>query len=212
MTPQIPYLIGPEFSTFVRAARLFCQYHRIPYENGLTYKGETVPFRYDRSLGLHPLGKLPVLVLGSRVLFETTAICRYLKAVFVANSAKQKDVYQDALVDQWAQFVSIYADQTWVRGYLLELKNPSGDGGQIDQAKVEAVTPDVFNMAAILSEQLGESFYLVGDHFTEADAILIPILDYLLQTPLGAEVAKAHPNLMSYTQRARDAEWAEGVL
>ncbi|QTP57572.1 glutathione S-transferase family protein [Billgrantia antri] len=206
------HLVGPQFSNFVRSVQLCCEEKGIPYTLGFDLEGEPLDFGGEQHLALHPFAKVPVLRHGERHLFETTAICRYLDAVFDGPALLPVDAWQRARVDQWSQALSIYVDQALVRRYLLEYAFPKGENGSVRMERVRDAEPEVVRMLALLEAELDGHAFLVGDTFSIADAIAAPMLDYLAGLPGAERLLAECPVLVAYLQRLRQRESGRRVL
>ena len=53
-----------------------------------------------------PLGKVPLLYVGDKVLFESIAICEYLEEAFPENPLHPKNPVDKALHRAWMEFSS----------------------------------------------------------------------------------------------------------
>ncbi len=84
-------------STFTRTARLAC------HEKGIDY--ELVPTMPGDNTALNPFRKIPAITHGDLVLFETTAILRYLDRTFPGPKLWPDDSAGIALCDQWVSAV-----------------------------------------------------------------------------------------------------------
>lgn len=70
--------------------------------------------------------------------------------------------------------------------------------------KVKAAEPGVDNALSILHSQLADQQYIVGDSFTIADALLVPMLDYLLKMPTSKQLFENYESLKDYLHRVMD--------
>ncbi|REC94359.1 glutathione S-transferase family protein [Kushneria indalinina] len=211
MNNQI-HIFGPQFSTFVRSVQLCCEEKGIPYTVGTRVDGEDIEFKGAQHLDWHPFGKVPVLLHGDRHLIETVSICRYLDAVFDGPALQPDDPWMRAQVDQWAAILSLYIDQTLVRDYLLEFAIPKGEDGTVRMDRVREAEPEVKRTLALLETQLGDREYLVTDRFTLADAIAVPMLDYLFRLPAMGALITETPRLKDYVERLRARRSGSRVL
>ena len=141
---------------------------------------------------------------------ETITILHYLDRLDGEAVLFPGDSYEQAFVEQWSSIVAIYIDQAVVRNLLLEFAFPKGEGGSVRQDKVEEAMPEARRALAILSEQLEGREYLCGDHFTAADLILIPILDYLVKIPLP--IMADFPSLLRYQENASRRDTVKSIL
>jgi glutathione S-transferase len=200
MQPTIQ-IIGVQFSSFTRSVQLCAEEIGLSYNLGVSLAGKEYGFRSSELSSINPFGKVPVLIQGDRVLYETQSICRYLDASFNQSRLQLQDPWLRAQVDQWCAAISVYIDRNIVRNYLLEYLFPQGDNGSVRMDKVEAALPDIANTLAILTQQLGANNFLVGNQFSLADILLIPSLHYLTEAPHGAQLIAADSSLRDYVQR-----------
>jgi glutathione S-transferase len=207
-----PHIFGPTFSTFVRSVMLCCEEKGIDYSVGLTLNGAEVPFKSEGHFSLHPYGKVPVLVLGEHRLFESASICRYLDEIFPGADLQPADPWQRARVDQLCAEVSGYVYQALVVGLLLEFAFPKGEGGAVRLDKVEQALPEAVRIIERLEDVLGGNAFIAGNGYTIADALLIPILDYLVRLPVADRVLSADSGLRRYIQRIQNRPASQGVL
>lgn len=97
--------------------------------------------------------------------------------------------------------ISIYIDQAIMRRYFIEIAMPTGEDGQPRVDKISEAKPEVLKALKILEQQLGSTLFLCGDTLTLADALIIPILDYLRKVPDAFQLLGQSSPLMEYTQR-----------
>ncbi|WP_438766550.1 glutathione S-transferase family protein [Kushneria sp. TE3] len=206
------HIFGPQFSTFVRSVQLCCEEKGVAYTVGTDVNGKEVEFKGAQHLDWHPFGKVPVLLNGDRHLIETVSICRYLDAVFDGPTLQPDDPWMRAQVDQWAATLSLYIDEILVRHYLLEFAFPKGEDATVRMDRVREAEPEVKRALALLETQLGDREYLVTDHFTIADAIAVPMLDYLFRLPVAEALTAETPRLKDYVERLRARRSGSRVL
>lgn len=206
------HIFGPQFSTFVRSIQLCCEEKGVPYTVGTRVSGQDVEFKGKQHLEWHSFGKVPVLLHGNRHLIETASICRYLDAVFDGPALQPDDPWGRAQVDQWSATLSLYVDQALVRNYLLEFAFPKGENGTVRMDRISEAEPEAKRVLALLETQLASREYLVTEHFTIADAIATPMLDYIFKLPVAEALTAETPLLKAYLQRLRDRRSASRVL
>lgn len=211
MSAQV-HILGPQFSTFVRSVCLACEEKGISYRYGLKPDGKEVEFKGPSHLALHPFGKIPALLHDDHVIFETTAICRYLDAAFPGPSLQPADPVERAYVDEWSAALSCYVDQALVRNYLLEFAFPKGKDGSIRMDKVAEHQPAVLDMLGLLEHQLAGKPFICGEQYSMADAILTPMMDYLSGLPHAEELLAATPELKTWTERMQARDSGKQVL
>jgi glutathione S-transferase len=206
------HILGPQFSTFTRSVMLCCEEKEIRYSHGFNFDNQEVERNGETHLSLHPFGKMPVLIHGDRKIFETATICRYLDSEFDGSVLQPKDNYACAIADQWSAAISQYIDQTIVREYLLEFAFPKGKNGQIRSDQIAKVQPHVLAMLNILEKQIGSASFICSGQYTIADALLTPILDYLVKLPTAPKLFESYPILMDYAIRMQQRQSGRNVL
>ena len=82
----------------------------------------------------------------------------------------------------------------YLRGYFF-----SGlPDGAPDRARIDAALPKVRDIFALLERELSTRDYLAGDHFTLADAFLLPVLHYMLLLPESKDAMAASPHVTAW--------------
>ena len=160
----------------------------------------------DAYRALNPLGKMPTLVDGQLVLFESGAILNYLaerfpdrKLIPPVGSAERP------LYHQWCCFILTELEQgLWTAGkhtfVLPEAKRVP--------AMVQRGYEEFSEAAGTLAVALGDREYLVGDQFTAADILAAHTLNWASkwEVPLG------HANLEIYLERLKQRPAFQRVL
>ena len=132
-------------------------------------------------LALNPLGMVPVLVDGDRVLRESNTLCRY-----VAMRAGRKDLLPDdaggrAQVEQWMDWQATELNNSWRYAFLgLVRQSPVHQ----DAALIEQGLQGWNVQMAVLEAQLQRTgAYATGPRFTLADVVLGLSVERWLRTP-----------------------------
>jgi glutathione S-transferase len=188
-----PEIIGSLRSTYTRAVCMVCE------EKGIDYVLTETPL--GAPVGIHPLGKMPVLRHGDVELFESKAIATWLDRSFPGPLVFPTDPHLAALTEQWVSLVNTVMDRTLIRTYVFAYIIPMISGGKPDREAIEAVMPAVREQLGILDRAVANTSYLVGDQFTFADINLMPILHRVGQFPEGAEALAAATHLALYYDR-----------
>lgn len=211
MNPQV-HIVGPQFSSFVRSVMLCCEEKGVSYTWGFQLGASTLRFGSERHLELHPYGLVPILIHNNRSLFETSSICRYIDHAFEGPALQPVDPYEKALVDQWSQAISVYTDEALVRNYLLPLIQPMGDDETAQREALAKAEKEARKHLTLLETQLGNQAFICGDAYSIADALLIPMLDYLANSPEGGKLLEQFPSLAAYAEQMRNRASGETVL
>ena len=151
-------------------------------------------------LALTPLGKMPLLVDDDFVLIESQVIAEYLDATLSGPALVPADARAAARMRLLIRLID-----TYVVPHLGGVFNA--------RDKPEGLAPAIAAIGEALGHiehfRVGDDAFVVGDSFTIADAVLIPLFfffdafDRTMQT--GALVA-ARPGLASWWARAKASE------
>jgi glutathione S-transferase len=138
----------------------------------LTEKG--VPFerididlnnKPDWFLKLSPLGKVPVLQVGDKVVFESAVILEYLEEM-LPNPLHPKDALTRAEHRAWIEFGSAVLGDIW------------GLETVTDEAAFKAKAIQAEAKFARLEERLVATPWFDGEHFSLVDAVFAPAFRY----------------------------------
>jgi glutathione S-transferase len=159
-------LIGNHLSPFVRKVRIAL------VEKGLAYEHDPmVPFGVsDEYKRMHPMGKIPTLTDGDRVIPDSSAICSYLEKIQPQPALYPTDAYELARAIWYEEF----ADAGFIEGTIVlfqeRLLGPVFFKREGDEAKVEeALTKTLPPYFEYLEREIGDNEWLVGNRFSIAD-------------------------------------------
>jgi len=144
---------------------------------------------------LNPYGKVPTLVAGDLVLYESAAILSYLEARYPAPPLVPGDAGGRALVDMHVRLCDAHLGRH--AGAILLPKRFLPEANW-DRPAMEAARLEVDRHLALLERELGNRHYLVGDSFTLADIAYLPFLHFL--------------GLFEVSVGPRVSAWAERIL
>ena len=112
-------------------------------------------------LGLNPNGRVPVLVDGDFVLFESTAIMRYLSAQ-QGGALVPESLQARADVDRWLAWQLAHLGPAMSKvAFERVVKKLTGQGAP-DEAAVAAGSAEFAKLSALLDGALGSRDYLAG--------------------------------------------------
>lgn len=206
------HIVGVQFSAFTRAVQFCCEEIGVNYTLGAVINGQEYRMGSQALKPLNPFIKMPILLDGERVLYETQSICRYLDNTYNQARLQASDPWQKTQVDQWCAAITAYVDKVIVRDYLLEFLFPKGENNSVRMDAVAAAIPAVINLVEILEQQLGERDFLVGEQFTLADIMLAPALTYLVAGPNNTDLVKSNSVLRKYAARLLARPAAKSVF
>ena len=190
-------LIGASISPFVRKVRV------VLAEKGLSYEHDPmVPFGVsDEYKRMHPLGKIPVLVDGEKVIPDSSPIGVYLEKTHPDPALYPSDAYELAR----ALWFEEYADAGFINGTIVPFQErilgPVFFKREGDEAKVETALnetlPEHFDY---LERELGDNDWLIGNRFSIAD-IATGTQFVSFSHGRAAVDAKRWPGLAAYVDR-----------
>lgn len=186
---------GLPYSTYTCTVLMTCIEKGAPFDLDATGLNPISGARKHPHIDRHPFGKIPAIEDGDFLLFETSAICRYIDEKFDGPSLIPAGPRDHALMEQWISAINSYVDESVIRRLVLQYAFPRGENGQPDRAAIDAAIPGIRRSLRILNENYGKTGYLVAGSLTLADLLLAPILFYLDRTPEGPELLAKAPNV-----------------
>ena len=195
-------IIGFDLSNYTRAARLACAEKGVPHTlspEGLTGVAD---FRSPMHLARHPFGRIPVLKHGDRLVFETTAIGRYIDSKFDGPDLFGGDADEEVELEQWSSAVNYYLDRPLIRETVIPYLFPSGPDGKPDRARIDAALPLVRDalrgLETGLSRGSKERPFFGGNRPKMPDLLLLPMVDALFAFPEGAGMLAENPGVRRF--------------
>jgi len=199
-------LLGLRISVYTRIARLALE------EKGIDYELREVDIFADDGppadyLAQNPFGTIPTLLHDDFVLYETSAINRYLDEISPGASLQPAAPVERARMNQIIGMLDSYCYQPMVwEVYVQRVVVPTA-GGAADEARIAAALPGLRRLLEQLERWRGERGFLVGKTLTLADLHLYPMLSYFVETEEGARMLDALPRLQHWlrSMRLRDS-------
>ncbi len=159
---------------------------------------------------VNPNGKVPALVDGDFVLWESYAIMQYLAERTPKQTLYPKDARARADVNRWmfwgashfSPAVGILGWENWIKGLV--------GAGAPDPLEVERGEREIGKYAPVLDAHLAGREWICGDDVTLADLAIAPVL-------MVSEVARLpvrhYANLQAWYARVRELEaWQKTSL
>ena len=189
-------LYGYQHSVYSWIARLAL------HEKGCDYTWiEVDPFADrvpDEYLALHPFGRVPALVQGDFVLYETRAVTHYIDEALDGPHLQPATPRDRARAAQIISVIDNYAYWPLVRQvfshdvFRPRLARPS------DAAELQRGLDAAPRVLAALERLADDGPFLVADCLTLADIHLAPMISYFSSSPHGAAVLQQHPRLLNW--------------
>jgi glutathione S-transferase len=189
-----PVIYGPGYSTFARTVRLALE------EKGVDYDLVEVDIfsgkhKEPEHLARHPFGKVPAFEHDGLMLYETDAITCYINDAFEGPDLEPANARDRAVMTQAIGIMNGYGYPCMIGQIFIQRAVMPLLGEASDESAIEAAVPDAQRCLAALEELIGDRAFLGGDSLSRADLLLIPIYDYLSQTPEGEKLLAGTPNL-----------------
>jgi glutathione S-transferase len=190
-------LFGLSYSVYTRIARLVLE------EKGVRYRFQEVDVFASSGvppehLRRHPFGRIPVLEHDGFMLYETSAITRYVDETFRGPALQPAAPASRARMNQTISSLDAYAYRPMIWDIFVQRVSVPRSGGVPDEHAIQTALPVARTCLSVLAAQLAERHYLVGDSLSLADLHAAPMLMYLAATPEGTQLLKEHPMLQAW--------------
>ena len=162
MTYPTLRLISHKLCPFVQRARIVLAERDIPHE----FEFIDLAHRPDWFIKVSPAGKVPVLCVEGRPLYESTAIIEFLNDIS-GGSLHPEDPYERARNRAWIELAS--SAQTTI-GALRSAT---------DEDAFEMHVATLRRRFAALEKELGDGPFFNGEPFALVDAAFAPVFRYL---------------------------------
>jgi glutathione S-transferase len=197
-----PVVYGPAYSTYARTVRLVLEEKGVDYDlvevDLLHGQGQT-----PEHLARHPFGKVPAFEHDGFALYETDAIARYIDETFPGTALVPADARSRARMTQAINVISSYGYPNLITQIFVQRAVMPMMGNPADEGAIAAALPKAETALGALEQLIDGNRYLAGDRLSLADLLLIPIYDYVRQTPEGENLLQATPNLRRWWEEVR---------
>ncbi len=197
-------LYGNPHSGSTNKVRYLLEYFSIPY----TFK--ELDFEKDLKtpeyLKIHPAGKVPAINDDGFMLFESSAICKYL-SVKMNNLLYPKDLKGRALIDQWIDFTTIHLGGAvykvvWNRLFAPQMKMP------VSEEETKKGLQELERYLPLIDEKLKKGPYLAGSVLSLADINLLATLEYADMAKISLTKYKA---LVSWRKKLQAMDFYQRI-
>ncbi len=176
-------LYGYKYSVYAWIARLALREKGCAYEwREVNPFAEDVPADY---LALHPFKRVPVLVHGDFVLYETSAMTRYVDEAFDGPPLQPATSRERARQQQIISVIDSYAYWPLVRQVFSHGVFRQRTGREADPNEVQRGVEAAPRVIGALEELAGGGNFLCGDSMSLADVHLAPMMGYFTLYPDG---------------------------
>jgi len=144
---------------------------------------------------MNPNGRVPTLIDGDLVLWESNAIVRYLAAKHDAGGLWPEDPAERADLDRWMDWQQTTQNPAFTPVFWGLVRTAPE---QRDQSAIDAAVAQSIENFSILEAKLDRRDYLAGDRLTMADIPFGPNVHRFFNLPFDRP---ALPNLQGYYSR-----------
>jgi glutathione S-transferase len=195
-----PIVHGPAYSTYTRTARLALEEKPAAYElNEVHVLGGA--HKEPPHLARHPFGVVPAFEHDGMMLYETSAITRYIDRAFPGAKLQPDDLKRLARMDQIIAVIDAYAYPAMITRFVMQRLVAPMIGGQADEAVIAEAMPRIKLCLSEIERTMGDGPFAVGDALSLADLHLAPIFAYLTMTPESATLLEPHGRLRDWWER-----------
>lgn len=188
-------IYGSPLSNYVRSVRLACEEKGVAYDLEVEGHNSIETLRSDAHRALHPFARIPAATHGDKVIYETTAIMRYVDEAFDGPALQPSGVYERAVMEQWISAGQDYINDAFRKGIMVNYVFPSGPEGQPDRAAIEAAAVKANDYAKVMDHALADRAFLAGDTPTLPDYLILPILIGAWNFPEGKAAMETCHNI-----------------
>jgi len=192
-----PVLFGLSRSVYTRIARLALE------EKGVGYALEEVEIfgpggAPAEHLARQPFGRIPAFEHDGFMLYETSAITRYVDEAFAGTRLQPQQPQARARMNQILAIVDSYSYRPMVWGVFAARVVAPRTGTEVNETIVAEALAKSRTCCSVLEGMLGSNRYFTGDEVTLADLHLLPILLYFSLTQDGAATLAKYPRLRAW--------------
>ncbi len=156
-------------------------------------------------LKLNPYGKVPVIIDGATVLYESLVINEYLEEKYPETPLLPKDAGKRAK----ARILLDYGMNHLDGPYQKIRKEMMKDEKERDQQLIEGARKELKHLLGRLERELGDQAYLAGD-FSLVDAALIP--RFVRLAGMGVLPDPSLPNIGKWIERMKQRPSVQKIL
>jgi glutathione S-transferase len=198
------------YSVYVRIARIVLAEKGLPYEHV-----EVDPFAPDMPIGyldLHPFKRVPTLVDGDFVLYETEAITRYIDEAFPGPMLQPTEPRQRARMAQIISVIDSYGYVSMVRQVAGERVFAPLRRRRPDETLIRTGLADSHRVLNALEAIIpGDSPVAGGTVWSLADFHLAPMMSYFTAAAEGEEALGRYPRLSAWWEIIRKRKSVQEV-
>ncbi|MBL6945804.1 MAG: glutathione S-transferase family protein [Rhodospirillales bacterium] len=182
-------IFGAAPSNYVWTTRLTCE------EKGVSHELTPIELGSPELEAINPFRKIPVICHGDVVLYETSAICRYIDEGFDGPALQPANILDRAEMNKWISAFNDYFIPTLLRRFVIQVIFPKGADGKPDRSVIDSAIEEGKGRLAVLDAALAGKDYLAGGALSLADLLMMPIISHVRFIPEGAELLAPLDNI-----------------
>ena len=194
-TSQI-VLYGYHYSVYLRIVRMAMLEKGIGWTHvEIDPFAKVIPADY---LALHPFGRVPTLKHNDFVLYETTAITRYVDEAFAGPRLQPSGPQERARMNQMIAIADSYGYWPMVRQVFSPRVFNAALGTVPDESVIAEGMARSYTVLGALEKLAAGDGFLVGDALTLADIHLAAMMAYFTAAEDGRTALSAYPRLSTW--------------
>ncbi|WP_421853362.1 glutathione S-transferase family protein [Marinomonas sp.] len=190
-------IYGRTTSFNVQKVLWFLEELGVPYEH-IELGGRFGGLESDDFARLNPMKKVPVLIDGDKVIWESHTILRYLAASYGTGKWYSDDAYQRSLYERWMDWSHVLFQPAFMAMFWGYYRMPAS---KRNMPEVNEALQKCMTCLATLDTALADSKYVAGALMTLADicagSIIYRLISQGLDVPLPRHVADWYEGLKS---------------
>lgn len=195
-------LHGYRYSVYTRIAQIAL------LEKGVKFtRIEVDPFQEpvpDQYRALHPFLRVPALVHDDFILYETSAITRYVDEYFSGSPLQPDDPRQRARMSQIISVIDNYGYWPMVRQVASQRLFRQRFGEPVDETELRLGLKESERVLDAIEQLSSDHDFLVGDRLSLCDFHLVPMMSYFAMTSEGSAVLSGRSSLSRWWKDIQD--------
>jgi glutathione S-transferase len=186
-------LHGYKYSVYNRIARIALEEKAVSYE-----RVEVDPFQKQipsQYRAMNPFLRVPTLVHDDFVLYETSAITRYVDESFGTPQLQPDSIHDQARMCQIISIIDNYGYWPMVRQVASQRLFRPRAGEQVDEKEVQVGLKASARVLDTIEQLFDGRHYLVGTTLSLCDIHLSPMIAYFSMTDEGLAALSERPRL-----------------
>ncbi len=187
---------GYQYSVYHWIVRLALEEKSVSYETiELNPFSDNLPTSY---LGLHPFGRVPVLVHDGFEVYETAAILRYIDGAFMGVQLVPEGLKDATRMAQAISIIDNYGYWPLVRQVFSQRVFRPSEGIPGDEEEISQGLTSAKRVLSVLDQIASEGRVLNGQTISLADVHLAPMIGYFVHTDEGKALFNSYNALSEW--------------